>query len=164
MNKLVLVVALLFITHIHAQNSVSPDDLRILIGDWTGSLTYVDYSSGQPFTMPANVKVEQGKNENQFILFYAYPNEPKANNKEKVTISNKGSKINGNDLISSKSLNTDETQFTTESPGKDNNKKALIRNIYVVGEERFLIRKEVRFEGSEEWLKRNEFSFKRNKQ
>ena len=164
MNKLVLVVALLFITHVHAQNSVSPDDLRILIGDWTGSLTYVDYSSGQPFTMPANVKVEQGKNENQFILFYAYPKEPKANSKEKVTISNKGSKINGNDLISSKSLNKDETQFTTESPGKDNNKKALIRNIYVVGEERFLIHKEVKFEGSEEWLKRNEFSFKRNKQ
>lgn len=163
--KSILFCVIIFISFYgKSQTKISSDELEMLIGDWTGSLTYVDYSSSKPFTMPANVTVEQGKNENQFILFYEYPNEPKANSKEKVTISYKGSKVNGNDLISKKSLDEGETQFTTESPGKDNNKKALIRNIYVVGEERFIIRKEVKFEGSEDWLERNEFSFKRKQQ
>ena len=145
-----------------AQTKISSDELNSLMGEWTGSLTYMDYSTNEPFSMPANVTVKPGKNDNQILLFYEYPNEPQANSKGKVTVSKEGSAINGNPLVSSENLENGDTQFTTESSGKDNNEKALIRNIYVIGEKRFIIRKEVKFDSSDEWLQRNEFKFERD--
>ena len=145
-----------------AQTKISSDELNSLMGEWTGSLTYMDYSTNEPFSMPANVTVKPGKNDNQILLFYEYPNEPQANSKGKVTVSKEGSAINGNPLVSRENLENGSTQFTTETTGKDNNEKALIRNVYIVGEKRFIIRKEVKFESSEEWLIRNEFNYTRD--
>jgi hypothetical protein len=145
-----------------AQTKISLDELNSLMGEWTGTLTYMDYSSNEPFSMPANVTVNPGKKDNQVLLFYEYPNEPQANSKGKVTISKEGLAINGDPLISRENLENGDTQFTTESSGKDNNEKALIRNIYVIGEKRFVIRKEVKFDSSDEWLQRNEFKFERD--
>jgi len=52
-------------------------------------------------------------------------------------------------------------QIVTEFSGKDGNenKNALIRNIYTIEANTFDIRKEVLFEGSKEWKKRNEYNF-----
>ena len=33
-------------------------DLEKLSGSWQGSLTYLDYSSGKPYTMPADIEVK----------------------------------------------------------------------------------------------------------
>jgi hypothetical protein len=162
MKRILFYVVLFMAFCASAQSNISSDDLTVLIGDWTGTLTYMDYSTNEPFSMPANVTVKMGKNENQLVLFNEYPNEPKANGKGKVTISRDEKSINGNPLISRESLEGGDTQFTTESTGKDNNEKALIRNIYVIGDKRFVIRKEVKFESSEEWLIRNEFNYTRD--
>jgi 3-methyladenine DNA glycosylase/8-oxoguanine DNA glycosylase len=32
-------------------------DFAKLSGTWEGSLTYVDYSTGKPYTMPANLEI-----------------------------------------------------------------------------------------------------------
>lgn len=161
MKNFLLVLTMTLCIYGNAQNKITSQDLKILIGEWTGTLTYMDYSTNEPFTMPANVTVKEGKNENQLFLFNEYPNEPQANDKSKVTISKDGKAINGNNLLSKKQLDTGETQFTTESEGKDDNKKALIRNVYVIGEKSFIIRKEVKFENKDNWLMRNEFSYTR---
>ena len=36
----------------------SSNDLKQLTGFWKGTLTYLDYSSGKPYTMPANLEVQ----------------------------------------------------------------------------------------------------------
>ena len=146
-----------------SQTKISSGELDLMIGEWTGTLTYMDYSSNKPFSMPANVTVKQGKKDTQILLFNEYPNEPQANSKGKVTISKDGTTINGNPLVSKENLEDGSTQFTTKSTGKDNNEKALIRNIYVIGDNHFIIRKEVKYEDSVEWLQRNEFQYVRNK-
>jgi len=52
--------------------------------------------------------------------------------------------------------------FTSISFGqKDNNKKAEIRVIYIIGKEELIIRKEVKFENTENWKLRNEYNYKR---
>lgn len=155
-------VLLLIALYGTAQTKISSDELNSLMGEWTGSLTYMDYSTNEPFSMPANVTVKPGKNNNQILLFYEYPNEPQANSKGKVTVSKEGSAINGNPLVSRENLENGSTQFTTETTGKDNNEKALIRNVYIIGEKRFIIRKEVKFNTLDEWLRRNEFNFERD--
>lgn len=140
---------------------ISPEDLNIILGKWTGSLTYIDYRTNNPFTMPSNVDVKQGKNENQLLLLFAYPKEPNANSKDKIKISDDGQQLNKKEVKSRQKLSDGTTQITTEYLGKDNNKPALIRNIYILGDKLFVIRKEVNFENANDWMLRNEYSFKR---
>lgn len=159
LTKILIVFALLFSFENYAQNTISPDDLNILLGEWTGTLTYIDYSSNKPFTMPANLIVKEGKNENQLLLFINYPNEPNANSKDKIRISKNGSQLNKNDVKSKQRLSNGQVQITTEYLGKDNNMKALIKNVYILGKNLFVIRKEVKFENSKDWLIRNEYKY-----
>ncbi len=140
---------------------ITPDDLKIILGKWTGSLTYIDYSSNKPYTMPADVEVKRGKNEKQLLLITTYPNEPNANSKDKIRISQNGQLLNKKALISKEKLTNGEIQVTTEYLGKDNKKEALIRDIYLLGNNQFIIRKEVKFKNSQDWIKRNEYKFKR---
>ena len=157
----IIIFALLFSIKNYSQNIVTKDDLQILHGKWTGTLTYIDYSSNKPYTMPANLIVEQGKNENQILLFNNYPNEPKANSKDKIKISKNGELLDNKKVKSKEKLADNQIQIITEYSGKDNKKKALIRNIYIIGEKQFVIRKEVKFNNSEEWIVRNKYSYNR---
>jgi len=145
----------------HAQNTISPDDLTMISGEWQGTLTYMDYSTNKPFTMPANVTVEQGKNEYQMQLLYKYPNEPNANSRGRIKISKDGLLINKTRVRSREVLPNKVVKITTEYEGKDNNMSALIKNVYILGPKQFLIRKEVKFDDVADWLMRNEYSFMR---
>ena len=167
--NLLISAALLFAIDAAAQSTttnsfedrITSKDLEIVKGEWTGSLTYLDYSSNKPYSMPAELTVEEGKNQFQFILNYSYPNEPQANSKGKFEITEDGKRINKNDVISIERNEIDGLVVKTEHRGKDNNKKATIRNIYIISEDKFIISKEVKFEDLNEWLKRNEYSFTR---
>ena len=161
LTKILIVFTFLYSFSNYAQNTVTVDNLKTLLGEWTGTLTYIDYSSNEPYTMPANLNVKQGKNENHLLLFNSYPKEPKANNKDKIKISKNGDLLNNNAVKSKQKLSNGQIQITTEYSGKDNNKKALIRNVYILGENEFVIRKEVKYENSEDWLKRNEYNYTR---
>lgn len=169
LTQILILTTVLLAAEIYGQDTIStPDetiitsgDLKNLIGEWTGTLTYLDYSSNKPYSMPANLIVKQGGNENQYLLSTNYPNEPKANSKGKITVSKNGKQLNKKDLKSKERLPDGQIQLITEYVGKDNNKKAFIRNIYILGEKQFIIRKEVRFENTNEWLKRNEYNYKR---
>ncbi len=158
----IFTVITLLISHAnYSQNTISPDDLDKISGKWKGTLTYLDYSTNKPFTMPANVSVERGKNEYQVQLFINYPKEPNANSKDRIIISKDGLLLNKTRVTSREILTNQEIKITTEYSGKDNRNKALIRNIYIFGQQRFIIRKEVKFNDSEDWLVRNEYSFAR---
>jgi len=156
-----MLIAFIFSTQIQAQKTVTANDLEPLVGEWTGSLTYVDYSSNKPYTMPANLSASQGKDKNQLSLMYTYPNEPKANSKGKIKITDGGKKLN-NELVLSREVLTDgSVQIITSYTGKDNNKQAMIKGVYILGQSICIIRKEVKYDDTETWLKRNEYSFKR---
>ena len=144
-----------------SENRISPNDLEAVLGEWTGSLTYMDYSSNKPYSMPAELTVETGKNPYQYILKYRYPNEPQANNKGKFEVTKEGTQINKKDVVSIERTEKDGLIVTTEHSGKDNRKKAIIRNIYIISTAKFVLRKEVKFEDANEWLQRNEYSFTR---
>lgn len=133
----------------------------MISGKWKGTLTYIDYGTNKPFTMPANVSVEQGKNEYQVQLLINYPKEPNANSKDKIKISKDGLLLNKRKVATRQIVTNQEVKITTEYTGKDNNKNALIRNVYILGPKRFIIRKEVKFDDSEDWLMRNEYNFVR---
>ncbi len=150
-----------FAQSIGEEDRITASDIQTVVGEWTGTLTYIDYSSGEPFTMPANLLAEEGKNQFQVILNYVYPNEPHANSKGKLKMTEDGSQVNISDVIAVERKEADGLVVTTEFSGKDNNQKATIRNNYIISQDKLVINKEVKFEDSTEWLKRNEYNFTR---
>jgi hypothetical protein len=160
-TKLLIGFILCFVLDSQTQQTITTEDLNTVKGKWTGILTYMDYRSGKPFSMPANVEIEQGKNENQLLMHINYPKESNANSKERISISKNGTEINRHEIISRKKLSDGQIEIITTYFGKDNNSKAQIKNIYILSENLFVIRKEVKFEGSEDWLVRNEYKYVR---
>jgi len=161
-SKISLFLFIIFITStVSAQQSIASEDLNVLLGKWTGTLTYTNYSDGTPFSMPAELEVKKGKNKYELALFTSYPKEPNANSKGTIKVSKDGTKVNKASIIAKKTLPNGEIQVITEYQGKDNRKKALIKNVYLFGKTSLIIRKEVKFENTETWLTRNEYKYAR---
>jgi hypothetical protein len=143
---------------------VTVKDLKPAFGQWKGSLTYLDYSSGKPYSMPANVTISKDKkNDHQLILAFQYPDEPKANEIDTLILSNDGLQINGAMVISKEKTGNGLLQIITEKPGVDgnDNRKAVVKHIYTISKKVLVIRKEIRFEGEEKFIMRNEYKMNR---
>ena len=153
----------MFTLNCYSQAKITSEDLKIVIGNWKGSITYLDYQTNKPFTMPANLNVTQGTSENILLLNNIYPNEPKANSSYKIKIAKNGMLLNKNLVTSRKELENGRIKIQTEHEAKDDNKKALLRHTYVISKDSFLVRKEVQFEEADDWIKRSECNYSRGK-
>ncbi len=140
---------------------IQDSELNMLEGDWEGMLTYTDYQSGKPYSMPAHLSIKWSKKNQVLILSHRYPNEPKANNSEKIKISKDRKKIGNKTITSKNELLNGQIQFECEFEGKDNNKKALIKKTYMLSPEMLIIKKEIRSVQKDQWLLRNEYNYKR---
>ena len=143
---------------------VSVNDFTPALGSLKGTLTYLDYTSGKPFTMPANVTITvQAGKKNGIILALDYPHEPKANGNDTLVISNEGVLLNGAKIVSKKQLADGSVEIIADKEGRDgnDNKKAVLRHIYTISKTKFSNRKEVKFEGTDTWVLRNEYVFSR---
>lgn len=154
------IVALLFVGfQVQAQFQVR--DLAPTIGLWKGQLTYLDYTSGKPYSMAANLHISLSPDQKGYLRKFEYPKEPQANNSDTIMVDKQyfgDAKIVSVDLISP----TDLT-WVTEKSGEDGNdhKKATLRLTYQVKGNQYRITKEVRFEGTPTWIKRHEYLFAR---
>lgn len=170
MQALRILLAFTFplVTSLHCAAQSAPmlqtQDFSKLQGFWTGSLTYLDYSTGQPYIMPADVSVNQIGNTNQFAFSNSYPDEPQANSIDTLTISNDGTTINGEKIVSI-SKEKKSTIVTTEVAGTDGNDdaKATIRHVYYLSKRQYKVIKEVQFAGQSNWIKRHEYSYSKAK-
>lgn len=140
---------------------IKAKDLKTLTGNWKGTLTYLDYTSGKPYTMPAELEIRQQGKSGTFIFSNIYPDEPKANSADTVILSKKGTMINNETVISKRKLSNGNIEILTEYPGTDGNerKSAVIRHTYILGKAIYSNTKEVQFTGQTNWIKRNEYSY-----
>ena len=138
-------------------------DLQILTGQpWAGTLVYLDYRTNKKVSIASNLVVSQSKKDKRGWVFeYQYPDEPKANSQETVTISQDGRTINGERVVERASLASDRLKIVTEKGGMDNDKKAVVRYTYLISAKSFSIKKEVRYEGAEAYIERNQYDWKR---
>ena len=160
---MILLITLLSVESLQSQTTktINTTDFRQSLGAWTGSLTYLDYSSGKPFTMPANVTLMTGTD--AIILSFVYPKEPKANGNDTLRIAKNGTEFGSASVTSRKVLADGSVEVITEKNGVDGNenRKAILRHTYILGKDKFSNRKDVKFVGEEKWILRNEYVFGR---
>ena len=159
--KIGLVSPMLRISMIEAAK-LSAEDLVPLVGKpWKGSLTYLDYQSNKKTTILSNLIVTTDpKDKMSWTFDIQYPDEPKANGKQKVSITENGSLFDGETVVS-RSQVRDTLTWVTAKDGVDNNRKAKYRYTYTLSPKSFTIRKEVRVEGSDAYFERNTYTWKR---
>jgi hypothetical protein len=161
MKIILFATAFLLLCFTVKAQSVQINDLLGSVGSWEGKLTYLDYSTGKPYTMSANIKISLTENKNGYIMGYEYPNEPQANSKDTTFINDN---LFGNDkIIEFKKATEGGFTLVTELEGEDGNdhKKAVLRHTYILKSNTYSITKEVKFEGTDKWIKRNEYLLNR---
>jgi len=139
------------------------NDLQKVSGSWKGSLTYLDYSSGKPYSMPAEVKIKRIDKTNNFIFSNIYPNETSANSTDTLVVSTDGKYIDRELVKSRLKLPNGDIEIVTETIGKDgnDNKPATIKHTYIFGDKILKKRKDVQFTGDDKWINRHEYSYTR---
>jgi hypothetical protein len=167
MEKIYITLIIIFLTTTicRAQNSFKTiqKDFYKLSGAWEGSLTYLDYSSGKPYTMPADIAIQRIGKTNKFVFSNIYPNEPNANSIDTISISIDGKYIDKELVKSRRKLPNGDIEIITEELGKDgnDNKPATFRHTYTLGPTTYKNRKDVQFTGGTEWINRHEYSYKK---
>ena len=163
-NGLIILMSLTAIVFSYAQETtkISAKDFKVLIGSWQGSLTYLDYSSGKPYTMPADAEIKRIGTTNKFIFSNIYPNETSANSFDTLTISVDGKFIGTERVKSKKKLENGTIEIITEELGNDGNdsKPAIFRQTYTISRGIFKKRKDVQFQGATSWINRHEYLYK----
>ena len=107
--------------------------------------------------MLANVKISLTENKSGYIMGYEYPKEPQANSKDTTY---EVDQFFGKDkIVDFKKESNGDFRLVTEIMGEDgnDNKKAILRHTYLLRSTTYSIIKDVKFEGSDSWIKRNEY-------
>lgn len=156
-----LFVLICFNTLLSAQSKKSKSPLANLPGTWKGTLTYIDYGSGKPFTMPASIIVKQIKNSPNYLIENIYPDEPKANFVDTFYVSSDCKMIDDCEVKTINKLKTGQVKIVAQRIGVDGNdsKKGLIKHTYLLSKTKYTIKKEVLFDGESNWVKMHEYTF-----
>ena len=161
MKNLFFATAFIFLCISANAQSFQVKDLSNSVGSWEGKLTYMDYSTGKPFSMLANIKIGLTADKKGYVMGYEYPKEPHANSKDTTFFIDN---LFGKDkIVEFKKDKDGGYKMTTEVDGNDgnDNKKAVLRHTYLLKSNTFSIIKEVKFEGTDKWIKRNEYLLNR---
>ncbi len=166
MHKYIFVLLALLLRYfpLVAQSDIAmvETDIQQLIGAWEGELTYLDYQTSKPYTMPANLRITRVGLSDQYRFENLYPGEPQANSIDTFTI--KGSNFWTGPITARKESGKDLVELTTSSAGTDgnDNQSANFRHTYIIGKTIFQIKKEVLFVGTSKWIVRHTYRYNRS--
>lgn len=160
MKKIVGQMAIMFLGF-QACAQFQVKDLLFSSGSWHGQLTYLDYTSGKPYSMAANLQVSLTGDLLGYIRRFEYPKEPQANSSDTIYINKQH--FGEAKLVQYSKVSASEFSWITEQMGEDGNdhRKAILRQTYLIQADQYRIIKEVQFIGNAGWIKRHEYHFTR---
>ncbi|MCU0617083.1 MAG: hypothetical protein MUD17_08390 [Gemmatimonadaceae bacterium] len=137
---------------------------RIAGPGWTGTLTYRDYTTEASTTIKAApllvrlTDAPDGGTRWEFRM--AYADEPHANSGDTLSLSADGRTLRGATVIAREQLADGRVRVITEQDGRDNERPARIRTVYILGEKSASLQKLVRYDGGDyferhiyEWMR-----------
>lgn len=141
---------------------IEKGDILRASGNWSGQLTYLDYTSQKTETIQCNLEVSTSPDEKIIKMKYIYPEETDYNSTGKLNITADGTMIEGQSVIDRQMLPDGSLKLITEEKGYDDYKHSTIRRIIVLSNDIFVITKMVKFDDEKEFFKRNEYNWKRS--
>ncbi|MDF7811044.1 DoxX family protein [Hymenobacter sp. YC55] len=145
---------------------VAMQELTAIAQQWTGSLTYLDYTTKKPVMLATTLTgIQATPLELELDFVYQEPNGSKVKGSDKVQLSADGTRLTWDGVplqISSKTRLPDETlQLVLEGRGLDDKKDCLIKRTVLLSSHQFSVLKEVKYDGTTAFLMRNKYEFQR---
>ncbi|SEQ43795.1 hypothetical protein SAMN05421824_1643 [Hyunsoonleella jejuensis] len=155
---LTILTILLIIGVNFGQAKISISDFKMLNNtSWEGKLTYKNYSDSKLVSIPTTMQIQVADNALVQKLQYTY--EPEENITSKTKIKKKGAYL-GKQKVIEKIANKDGIlKIVTMAKGKDANKEATLYFTYEITSNTFKTIKEVQFDGTNERIVRNTYSY-----
>ena len=152
----------LFLTLNGTAQTVTGNDFKCLEGKWKGALTYLDYSSHQPVTIPAHAEFAV-KTATEMELAFIYPDEPSHNSVQQYQLKENNSLLNNARVLLRETLPGGFLKMVTEEKGTDGNdgKPAVFRQEWIIHSNRFTLTKLVKFADAGEFFQRHQYVFTR---
>lgn len=141
-----------------AQARIEAKDFDILDNtSWEGTLTYLNYQSDELSTIGTTMQISTYGDIIEQSIQYTW--EPSKNVVAKTKIKKKG-RFLGQQKVVSKTIKEDGTTLLkTIANGKDNNRKATLFFTYEFNDDRFHVKKEVRYKGKDALFMRNKYNY-----
>lgn len=155
-----LLTVLLLPTLVSAQNRVDPHKLAFLVGQWSGELMYMDYTSGSETRIPATLVVRT-LDERRWLVAFGYPDEPNANDTDTLRLSDDGRVLDDLAVMRVRELKNGLVRIVLEQDAEDDSRPARIRKIWTIGTTTCTLRKEVRGKGEKRFELRHQYTFTR---
>jgi hypothetical protein len=146
-----------------AKQIISPEDFKKFVDVlWRGELRYLDYSKNVWVNIPSNLRVTQAPQDPATWLWsYGYDDEPHANAKDGIRLSQDGKKL-GEELVISRTIMADGgLRIVTKMSGLDDNRPAQFRFTYTIDTGSFERKKEVKLVSGDDYFVRHVYSWKR---
>jgi hypothetical protein len=156
-----LIGIITFVSFNYQNPTIKASELKLWLGNYKGTLTYKDYSSGNTVNINATIKLGPIVEGSKIAVKEGYPDEPDHNSIDTLRFSADGNSINYMKLVSKKK-SADGFQFVLETQGEDDGQKADLRITYNFSKTRFTRKKEVRHRGETEYFVRNEYKMVRH--
>lgn len=135
-------------------------DFEPLVGaDWSGDLEYLNYGREDRSKIPVRMVLEKPYG-NGIAYGFKYPGEEDKNASDTIGLSADGTQIDGMKIIERSVDDKGRLVLVAEGEGEDDGRRAMIRFTYEIAENRFVVRKDVRFEGGD-FFNRNIYNLAR---
>lgn len=146
-----------------AEQVIAPEDFKRLADLlWRGELRYLDYSKNVWISIPSNLRISLSPQDPAVWLWsYGYDDEPHANAKDGIRLSQDGKKLGEELVISRAAIENGGLRIVTKMPGEDNNRAAQFRYTYTIHAESFERKKEVKLASGGDYFVRHVYSWKR---
>ncbi|RYU82458.1 DoxX family protein [Hymenobacter persicinus] len=147
-----------------APATVAMRELAGLARPWQGSLTYLDYQTKRPVTLPTVLNgMQSAPRELVLDFIYQEPEGGQVKGYDKLQLSADGRRIiwDGTPMqVISRQREADRTLvLVLEGPGQDDNRACLIRRTLRLGTRQLSVVKEVKYADSAAFLTRNTYRF-----
>ena len=145
---------------------VSATDIDRLTGaPWTGTLTYLDYTSHVPTTIKSSLLMtrlpEQSDGAFAWEMRVGYADEPHANSGETAVLMRGGRVFRDGQVMERTVLSDGTVRVVTEQDGQDDKRAARFRLVYLLSEKQCSIQKLVRLAQEEEFFERHIYRWSR---
>jgi hypothetical protein len=146
--------------------AVTPADIDRLTGaPWNGTLSYLDYTSKKQTTIKSSLAVTRlparADAATAWEMRLGYSDEPEANSGETAVLARDGRAFREAEVMERTILPDGSVRVVTERDGEDDNRKARLRFVYLLGQTQSSIQKLVRFTPQEPFFERHIYRWSR---
>jgi hypothetical protein len=130
---------------------------------WTGTLTYLDYTSNDQRTIPSTLLVTRA-GEAAWNIAIGYDEEPHANSSANFSLERNGSTIVSGDErldVVSRESTAEGVRIVARTQGEDDKRPATIEKVYTISPTRFTLEKRVKFAGQTDFFRRHIYQWQR---